>query len=57
MKEINTFNLDEVVKNSKMPRFLHDEIHLDGTSNLPQKEEAQISNPQKRSKSYNNKVI
>ena len=39
-KEIKTFNLDEVAKKAKMPRFLYDEIHLDGTGSLLDKEEA-----------------
>ena len=33
-KEIKTTNLDEVVKGAKMPKFLYDEVSLDGTSNL-----------------------
>ena len=33
-KDIKTTNLDEVVKDAKMPRFLYDEVRLDGTSNL-----------------------
>lgn len=32
--EIKTFNLDEVTKKAKMPKFVYDEIRLDGTSNL-----------------------
>lgn len=33
-KDIKTTNLDEVVMGAKMPRFLYDEVSLDGTSNL-----------------------
>ena len=40
-REIKTTNLDEVVRNAKMPRFLYDEVHLDGTSNLLKNEDAQ----------------
>ena len=32
--EEETFNLDEVTKKAKMPKFVYDEIRLDGTSNL-----------------------
>ena len=33
-KEIEITNLDDVVKDAKMPRFVYDEVHLDGTNNL-----------------------
>ena len=38
-KEIKTCNLDEVIKKAKIPRFLFDEVHLDGTGILLEKKE------------------
>ena len=49
-REIKTFNLDEVVRNAKMPRFLYDEVHLDGTSNLLKNEDAQTPSHNKITK-------
>ena len=32
--EEETFNLDDALKDAKLPKFVYDEVSLDGTSNL-----------------------